>query len=359
MTIVEKVINLLDANGDMTLGQIYEHLPEHTKASIRGNINRYLKRPEAKIRRIDKGVYSVIEIVKVDKMDDGTSSINYTATYYSEDKLIQYIHEDFQITEAVEAGVYQRMDDFESFEDLENHMTSLRGVFCRADAREVMAKLKSESFDLLVTDPPYKTISGGNKAKGAPKGMLSKNDGRIFKHNDIKFSEWLPEAYRLLKPGAQAYIFTNLLNLKEVWEEAEKAGFKVHNLLVWEKNNATPNRWYMKNHEYVLYLYKKGMGQPVSIKDCGCKTVHQFDNIVGDKLHETEKPVDLLRMYIRNSCPVNGWVLDPFAGSASTLISSLLEKVRCFTIEIDEKYTDADMSRIKDYLVSGKDLAHA
>ena len=105
----------------------------------------------------------------------------------------------------------------------------------------------------------------------------------------------------------------------------------------------------MKNCEYVLFLRK---GPARSIKNAGSKTVSRFNNIVGTKIHETEKPVDLLRMYIQNST-TGGWVLDPFAGSGSTLEASLLEKVRCFTIEVDEKYISPILKRTNKLLMQG------
>lgn len=69
MTIVEKVIKLLTNYGQMSLFEIYDALPEHTEASIRGNINRYIskKGKEALIKRVDKGIYSVVEIISVEE----------------------------------------------------------------------------------------------------------------------------------------------------------------------------------------------------------------------------------------------------------------------------------------------------
>jgi len=355
MTIVEKVVRLLNVNGHMTLEEIYNSLPEHTKASIRGNINRHISKGGGKIQRVDRGIYSVIEIISVTEMEEGLKSVNYTATYYSEDKEISFIHENYVTNENLETGVYQRMDNFASFEEMESHMKSLKGMLIKGDSREILKRLKSESFDLLVTDVPYKVISGGSGGKDAPTGMLAKNDGKIFKHNEIHFSEYLPELYRVLKDGTHAYFFVNFLNLEEMMKEIQKAGFKIHNLLVWEKNNAVTNRWYMKNAEYVLFCRK---GKAKAINDCGCKTVHQVNNIIGNKIHETEKPLDLLRMYIRNSAKPGDMVLDPFAGSGSTLMAALLEGMKCTTIEIDETYIPRIKERINNYLRTGNDFRY-
>lgn len=354
MTIVEKVIILLKANKEMALPEIYNELPEHTKDSIRGNINRYLTKTEnPEMKRVDKGIYSVVEIISVKQESDGSYLLNYSNTYYSKDKEIAFYHQNFKSDEPVAEGVYQRMDNFEKFEELEEHEKSVRGILLKGDACEILKKLKDESFSLIVTDPPYRTISGGTGAKGSPSGMLSKNDGKIFDHNDIKFSDYMGDLYRVLKDNSEAYFFTNLLNLQKLMEEVQKVGFKIHNLLIWEKNNTTPNRWYMKNCEYILFCWK---GKAKTIKNKGSQTVHRINNIVGKKLHETEKPIELLKMYIENSSERDDFILDPFAGSASTLISSLLTGRRCMTIEIDEKYISTIKERITGYLKTGQDF---
>jgi site-specific DNA-methyltransferase (adenine-specific) len=352
MTIIEKVIDLLNDNESLSLKKMYRAMPEHTPPTIRGNIYRYINSAESRIARIDKGVYTLVEIVRASEREDGKVSANYTASFYAGHILVTQFHMDAVIEEKVSEGIYHHVESFSVSRAMEHGTDSLRGMLVNADARDVFSLLSSDYFDLLVTDPPYRVIGGGNKNANAPRGILKKNDGRIFRHNDIDFAEWVGEAYRVLKPGAQAYIFTNLFNLRALWDECERAGFRTHNLLVWEKNTAR----YMRNNDYILYLYKKGPGQPVSIKDCGSKTVHRFNNIVGDRIHETEKPLDLLRMYISNSCPENGWVIDPFAGSCSTLMASFIANVKCLAIELDSKYIQPAVSRVKGFLVTGGDV---
>ena len=78
MTIVEKVAMYLHADGPRTLHEIYEHLPEHILASIRGNINRAIEQNKINITRIEKGVYALIEIVKVEEdSETGKKTIKF------------------------------------------------------------------------------------------------------------------------------------------------------------------------------------------------------------------------------------------------------------------------------------------
>ena len=214
------------------------------------------------------------------------------------------------------------------------------------DSISAMRNMNEECVDLILTDPPYKTITGGDsngKNSERPKGMLSGNR-KLFKHQNIKISDWMPEIYRILKPGSHAYIFTNALNLTEMLNEANKAGFKLHNLLVWEKNNCTPSQFYMKNCEYVLFLRK---GKAKWINDIGgSKTVHQFNNIIGNKTHPCEKPIELLKFYIANSSNTGDIVFDPFIGTGSTMVAAKELERQYLGFELETPYFDIAQERI-------------
>ena len=206
--------------------------------------------------------------------------------------------------------------------------------------------MESKCIDLIVTDPPYKTITGGDsngKNSERPKGMLSGNR-KLFAHQNIKISDWMPEVYRVLKQGSHAYIFTNVLNLTEMLNESQKAGFKLHNLLCWQKNNCTPSQYYMKNCEYVLFLRK---GKAKWINDIGgSKTVHQFDNIIGNKTHPCEKPVEACEYFIKTYTGEGDIVLDSTAGSMTTGVAAIRTGRKCICIENDEEIFNVGKNRI-------------
>ena len=223
--------------------------------------------------------------------------------------------------------------------DLENKIYNL-------DILELLKNIGDRCVDLVVTDPPYKVISGGKPhKKGQPSGMLSKNDGKIFKHNDIKPEIWIPEIYRVLKEGSHCYIMTNTINLENYLRICRETGFGLHNVLCWEKNNVTPSRWYMKNCEFTLFLRK---GKAKTINNVGSKMIHQFDNIIGNKTHPTEKPIELMKFYIANSSNIDDLVFDPFSGSGSTLIAAKELGRKYLGCEIDKEYYDISLNRLVD-----------
>lgn len=221
-------------------------------------------------------------------------------------------------------------------------------ILINGDSIKELKKMADESVDVIVTDPPYRTISGGSgptsRMHRRPAGMLSKNDGRIFAENDVKFSDYLPQFFRVLRDCSHMYLMVNFLNLEEAMSEVRRAGFQIHNLLVWNKNNATPNRWYMKNVEYVIFARK---GAAKAINNKSSMTCHKFNNLLGKKSHPTEKPVDLIRFYIENSSSKGDIVFDPFMGTGSCGEAALLSGRKFIGIELDTEYYDIAKSRLE------------
>lgn len=214
------------------------------------------------------------------------------------------------------------------------------------DCLELLKEVQDESVDLVVTDCPYKIVPGGCTI---PRGGIFRSKeaktGKLFKHNDVEFSDWLPMVYRTLKPGTHAYIMVNERNIAKMQTAAEKSGFKFVNILIWEKNTMTPNRYYMKQTEYILLLRK---GPARTINHPGTSNIIKVKNRIGNKYHPTEKPVDLLKVLIENSSHAGDVVLDPFMGSGSTGVACLDTGRKFIGIEIDKKYFDVADTRINE-----------
>lgn len=209
-----------------------------------------------------------------------------------------------------------------------------------------LRQLSDNSIDCLVTDPPYKIVSGGctkplgGVLRSVTSGILNRNinnvkTGSLFDYNSLSFAEWLPEVYRVLKPKSHAYIFISGRRLNELTNEALKTGFIWQNLLVWKKQNVTPNKWYMNRCEFILMLRKGGAK---NINDMGSTTCLEFLNPTGNKTHPTEKPVDLLKHLILNSTKENETVLDPFMGTGNTGIACIDTNRNFIGFEIDTKF---------------------
>lgn len=223
------------------------------------------------------------------------------------------------------------------------------------DCIDIFKKIDDNSIDLVVTDCPYKIVQGGCSnipRKDEPSGIFDRRNtftqknaknGKLFNFNDINFSEWLPDIYRVLKNNTHCYIMINGRNLKELQICAEKVGFKFQNLLVWKKNNITPNRYYLNNCEFILMLRK---GKARNINNLGTKSILEIPNIIGNKKHPTEKPVELMKILIENSSNENDIVLDPFMGVGTTGIACKELKRDFIGIEIDKEYFNIAKERL-------------
>lgn len=168
--------------------------------------------------------------------------------------------------------------------------------------------------------------------------------GSVFKHNSIKFAEWLPELYRVLKEGSHCYVMVNDRNMLELLSEAKKSKFKLLNILTWKKTKHTPNRYYLKNSEFIVFLRK---GRAKNINNMGTFQVLEVDN-VSKKRHPSEKPVELMNILINNSSNENEIVLDPFLGSGTTAVSAVINNRKFIGIEQEWEYCEIANERIKE-----------
>jgi len=66
--------------------------------------------------------------------------------------------------------------------------------------------------------------------------------------------------------------------------------------------------------------------------------------------HPTVKPLQLIRNFIVNSCPVGGVVLDPFMGSGTTAVAAAAEGCRYIGYETEARWCEVARRRINDFI---------
>lgn len=221
-----------------------------------------------------------------------------------------------------------------------------------ADCIEIMDKLieKNVVIDCIVCDPAYKVTSRGNAGNSG--GMLTTKKsmkGDIFEHNDCHVSTWMPRIYQLLKDTGHCYIMTNHVNLFEYLQVAQECGFKFIKSLIWNKGNKIMGQFYMSQFEYILF-FRKGAGK--KINKCGTSDILDIPNKKqkdenGKNLHDTEKPVDLMKILIENSSNEGEMVLDFMCGINATGVACKELNRKYIGIELDENYFDIGVNRIR------------
>lgn len=209
------------------------------------------------------------------------------------------------------------------------------------EAKTYEVLMAGKKANLCVTDPPYNV----NYTGGRENERTIKNDNL----DDANFYEFLLAAfkniYNFLDDGAAAYIFhadTEGLNFRKAFKDV---GFHLANVCIWAKQSLVLGRSdYQWQHEPILYGWKP-TGRHRWYADRKQTTIWNFDRPTKSELHPTMKPVPLVAYPIQNSSMTNCIVLEPFAGSGSTIIACEQTGRICYAVELDEKYCDVIVKR--------------
>ncbi|MDJ0465016.1 DNA methyltransferase [Streptomyces sp. H27-C3] len=220
------------------------------------------------------------------------------------------------------------------------------------DVAAVEEMLDGDRCDAMWTDPPY-----GVEYVGKTKNALTiQNDGA----SDLP--ELLAGAFAVatiaLKPGAPLYV-AHADTARIVFETAMlEAGWHVRQNLIWAKDTMVLGRSdYHYRHEPILYGFtdapagsgRLGRGGDRWYGDNAATTVFDVPKPSRNTEHPTSKPVDLIVPALHNSCPDEGLVYEPFAGSGSTLIAAQSTGRSARVVELDPRYADVICRRYQEH----------
>lgn len=236
------------------------------------------------------------------------------------------------------------------------------------DCRQLM--LDEGPFDLIVADPPY---------------------GDTALEWDRKVRGWEEVALRRLKPSGSMWVFGSM---RYFLDEGVPAGWRYAQDVVWEKHNGSgvlADR-FRRVHEHAVQLYRADApwggvfnevqtipGEPMPSRRIkagsgpqhfGSIGAHSYDygdtrlmrsvismrSMHGRAIHPTEKPVALVEILVRTSCPPGGLVGDFFAGSGSAGEACALAGRRYVGCEMDPQMAERALGRLGSNLFSGVGL---
>jgi DNA modification methylase len=157
----------------------------------------------------------------------------------------------------------------------------------------------------------------------------------------------------LLNTTGAVYISMSSSELHTLHNAFTKSGGHWSTFIIWGKNTFTLGRSdYQRQFEPILYGWREG--QPHYW--CGARDqgdVWLIDRPQVNDLHPTMKPVALVERAVLNSSQRGETVLDPFAGSGSTLIACEKAERRARLIELEPQYCDVIIRRWQEF--SGKE----
>ena len=228
----------------------------------------------------------------------------------------------------------------------------------QGDCLDRMAEIPDGSVDAVITDPPY--CSGGvteaAKGRATHQGLRSETikSGRFswFQGDNMTTAGLVYllrsvacEALRVVKPSGHLMMFCDWRMVPMLAPGLESAGWRLRNIVVWDKGHFGAGTGFRPTHEMILHLtnrapefHSKSVGNVIR-----SKRVH-----ASKREHPTEKPLDLMRQLVEVTTPAGGTVLDPFAGSGATLVAAAAAGRKVIGIERNADYFAIAERRIAD-----------
>jgi len=227
------------------------------------------------------------------------------------------------------------------------------------DCREILPRLDPGVVRAVVTDPPY--CSGGfneaGKKAAAGMGLRSETVREVgWFVNDNMTTQgicWLLSfvagwSRKVCKDGSTLTVFTDWRMVPALAPAIEGAGWRYQNLIVWQKPNTGLGTGFRPCHELALHFSN---GTPEYFATDGSNVINEKRVGTDERLHQTQKPVGLMAEIIRVTSAEGETILDPFAGSGTTLLAARLEGRQAVGIEISERYCEIAANRLRQKLL--------
>lgn len=200
--------------------------------------------------------------------------------------------------------------------------------------------LKNGSIDAVITDPPYFCGMTHNGTKGTYSDL---NLAEPF------FRTIFEEFKRVLKPNGEVYIFCDWRTYPFFYPILESI-FTVRNRITWDKKSGA-GCYYSFCHEDIVFCtnpspiykrYKKGLNVwRMPAFSSGAKKTN------GEKIHPTQKPIELIERIVESATEEGETVLDCFAGSGTTAVACRNLNRNFIGYEIQRKYYEIAMNRLE------------
>ena len=212
------------------------------------------------------------------------------------------------------------------------------------DSDQVAKLMNGQKADMVFTDPPYKIETEGGCNGSIGKGLRKQGASIEFISNfePTEFLQVLPLIFD--KNKLNAYIFCNKELLPDYLVWARDIGYSF-NVLIWKKPNAIPiGDSHRPDIEYLI-LFRKNAIWNNGLKDVNYSRCLEYGREKG--LHPTMKPIELIANEMQISSNKNSLVFDFFLGSGSTMVASHQLKRKCYGMELDPKYCQVIIDRMK------------
>lgn len=200
------------------------------------------------------------------------------------------------------------------------------------------------------------------------KGNWDKSEG--FEYINDFNRKWLSLIREKMKDNATIWISGSMHNIFSIGQILNELGFKILNIITWEKTNPPPNfscRYFTYSTEQIIWARKcekvphyynyelmKQLNGDKQMKDVWrLSAIAPWEKSCGK--HPTQKPLSVLTRLILASTKPNAWIIDPFAGSSTTGIAANLANRRFLGVDQEIDFLNISMNR--KYEIENKTIA--
>ncbi len=214
--------------------------------------------------------------------------------------------------------------------------------------------LENRSVDLLLTDPPY-GISSPYVCEGQVPRRIRKN-GADFIMPRGHFGNWdddfpLPGEWTsvvLPKVRGWAVIFCAQAQIGDYVALLTEQKFVAVGTLVWQKTNPVPfNHKFKPINAWEAVVIGKRPGTKFNGRIVHNVFLHKSPS-PQQRIHPTQKPESLISEFVTLFSSKDDLVVDPFAGSATTVVAGVRLGRRVLAYENDPHHFEASVRRIED-----------
>ena len=224
------------------------------------------------------------------------------------------------------------------------------------DALDIIPHFQPGAFDAVITDPPY--AGGGakpsEKTRTTNQKYSSMSADKALPDFDgdqkdqlswmLWTAVWMSKVRAACKPGAPICVFIDWRQLPAATDALQWAGWIWRGTAVWDKGNSRPQKGrFRQQAEYIVWGSNGDM--PISRPVPCLPGVFKYGN-PQSRIHLTEKPLQLMRDIVKITEP-GGHILDPFAGSGTTVLAAVQEGYTATGIEVTDTYAELARERIR------------
>jgi site-specific DNA-methyltransferase (adenine-specific) len=211
-------------------------------------------------------------------------------------------------------------------------------IILMGDSLAALKDMDDNIFDLVLLDPPYFDYRTNHRKDKSDK--LSQSLVQQSKDDQL---ETVRECIKKLKPGSAFFFFTNWQ--ESYWFQSAFHSF-LRNEIIWDKGNwaAGDLAGSLANKYEVVFLGTKGTGW--NYNGARIHDIWEIPRMGTDRIHSTEKPVELYRRCIEIATQPGALIFDGYVGSGSSAEAAYLTGRNFLGYEVDQEYWERATKRI-------------